>query len=100
MTTLSDEELRDEIERSRDTIRERLQVTPDWFSYPYGMWDPRVRERVRAAGYRGAVTLDHGLNTPATDPWAFRRINIPASISLPAFDAWSVGLTPTATAAR
>jgi peptidoglycan/xylan/chitin deacetylase (PgdA/CDA1 family) len=100
MTRLTDLELRDEIERSRDTIRERLRVTPQWFSYPYGMWDLRVRDRVRAAGYQGAVTLDRGLNTRTTDRWAFRRINIPASISLPAFDAWSVGLTPSASAAQ
>src|SRR5438046_540802 len=86
---LDDDDLRDEIEGSREIIREHLRVTPEWFSYPFGAWDSRVRDAVRHAGYRGAVTLDCGLNTRATDRWSLRRINIPASIPLPAFDAWS-----------
>jgi peptidoglycan/xylan/chitin deacetylase (PgdA/CDA1 family) len=100
LTQLADEELDREIHTSRSTIQERLGTTPQWFSYPYGMLDDRVKTRVRAAGYRGAVTLRRGLNTRSTDRCALRRINIPSSLSLPAFNAWSAGLTPSASAAH
>ena len=39
----------------------------------FGHWDARVRDAVRAAGYRGALTLDFGLNGEARDRWALRR---------------------------
>jgi len=100
LTQVPDAELGREMEESREEIHRRLGVKPDWFSYPFGMLDERVKDRVMAAGYRGAVTLQRGLNTSATDRWALRRINIPSSLSLHAFNAWSAGLTPSPTAAR
>jgi peptidoglycan/xylan/chitin deacetylase (PgdA/CDA1 family) len=100
LTQLTEAELAREINDSRETIQQRLGVRPEWFSYPFGMMDERVKARVQAAGYRGAVTLQRGLNTSATDRCALRRINIPSSISLPAFNAWCAGLTPSASAAR
>src|SRR5262245_36516375 len=42
LTQLTDEELLEEIETSRETIRSRLLVAPEWFSYPFGMWDRRI----------------------------------------------------------
>jgi peptidoglycan/xylan/chitin deacetylase (PgdA/CDA1 family) len=87
-------ELADEVSGSRATLQEQLRRTPEFFAYPYGVWDDRVRRAVRDAGYRAALTLDPGGNTPATDPWALRRTNVPAGIDDAAFDAWTAGLEP------
>ncbi len=92
LTALDDTELQREMARSREVIAERTGVLPAWFAYPYGLWNGRVREAVRRAGYRGAVTLDYGLVHAGADPWALRRVNVPASISLAAFEAWVSGL--------
>ena len=100
LTQLTDEELEREIEGSRETIAARMGCVPRWFSYPFGVWDERVRDRVEAAGYRGAVTLDSGLNTQDVNPWALRRVNIPSSLSLPAFNAWSAGILGNAALTR
>lgn len=94
LTLLSDAELEREIVTSRDVIRQRTGTAPDFFAYPYGRWDRRVRDQVKGAGYRGAVTLDYGLVTRAADAWALPRVNVPASISPAAFESWTAGLAP------
>lgn len=95
LTVLQPPELEREVAASRDAIRDQTGVSPEFFAYPYGLWNPGVREAVRSAGYHGAVTLDYGLNRRGADPYAVRRVNVPASISQPAFEAWVAGLRPT-----
>ena len=91
---LTNGQLQREVVTSRHVVQRESGVMPDFFAYPYGLWDERVRAAVRAAGYRAAVTLDPGLNRAGADPWALRRINIPASISDAAFHAYTAGLNP------
>lgn len=92
LTRLGDVELEREIAGCREMIRERTGVMPEFFAYPYGLWNARVRYAVRRAGYRAALTLDYGLANGGSDLWALRRVNVPASIQLPAFEAWVAGL--------
>ena len=94
LTTLDDAELARELVNGRALIEERAGVRPVAFSYPYGIWDLRVRDAVGRAGYRSAVTLDYGLNLAGIDPRELRRVNVPASISLPAFAGWTAGIRP------
>ncbi len=91
---LTDTELEREVIMSRQVIQRETGVAPAFFSYPYGMWDERVKAAVRAAGYRAAVTVDPGLNGVGADPWALRRVTIPANISAAAFRAYTAGLNP------
>jgi peptidoglycan/xylan/chitin deacetylase (PgdA/CDA1 family) len=91
LPTLSDSELEHEVVASRATLYRATGIEPEFFAYPYGLWDPRVRTRVLSAGYRAAFTLDDGRNGAHADPWSLRRINIPAGISGPAFEAWAAG---------
>jgi peptidoglycan/xylan/chitin deacetylase (PgdA/CDA1 family) len=94
LPTLTDEELQYEVAITRANVQRVTGLCPEFFSYPYGQWDPRVRAVVRSSGYRAAVTLDGGLNSSFADPWALRRINVPAGISTSAFQAWTAGLQP------
>jgi peptidoglycan/xylan/chitin deacetylase (PgdA/CDA1 family) len=94
VTKLGDADLSHELVDSGNMIEERTGVRPVAFSYPYGIWDIRVRDAVRRAGYRSAVTLDYGLNTSGINLCALRRINVPASISLRAFAGWTAGMRP------
>jgi hypothetical protein len=50
-----------------------------------------VRRVVEAAGYRAGFTLDYGLNGGAADPWALRRVNVPAGISERRLETWAGG---------
>jgi len=94
LTMLDDSDLGIEVATSSDIISHLTAVRPNFFSYPYGIWDGRVRDAVRRAGYRAAVTLDFGLNRLGTDACELRRINVPASISNPAFAGWAAGIRP------
>lgn len=92
LPTLADFALEDEVVASRATMQRATGLWPEFFAYPYGHWDPRVRARVHSAGYRGALTLDFGLNGASADQWALRRVNVPATISDTAFESWTAGL--------
>lgn len=89
---LTDDQLAREVVASREAIHQATGRRPQLFAYPYGHWDRRVLEHVRAAGYRAALTLDDGLNRRTADPWSLRRVNVPAGISDAAFEAWTAGL--------
>ena len=92
LTELDEPAIHYEVWLSREILARETGQRPDWFAYPYGIWDQRVREAVAAAGYRGALALDAGLNTASADPFTLHRVNVPASISLPALDAWVASL--------
>ena len=92
LPTLTEAQLEEEVVASRRAMHRATGVWPEFFAYPFGHWDPRVRARVLAAGYRAALTLDFGLNGAAADSWALRRVNVPAGISDAAFESWAAGL--------
>ena len=89
---LTDAELEYEIVACRTRVHRATGTRPQFFAYPYGRYDARVRAMVQAAGYRGSCTLEAGLNRTGVDPWSLRRINVPATISDAAFEAWTAGL--------
>ena len=92
MPRLDDVELEHEIVTSRSVIHRTTGIRPEFFAYPYGHHDARIRALVRKAGYRAALSLEPGLNSVPTDPWCLRRVNVPAGISDAAFEAWAAGL--------
>lgn len=95
LARLTDGELDGELVESRDRLERETGVRSNTFAYPYGLFDARVKRAVQESGYRLAVGLEPGLNTNAVDPWALRRVNVPASISDAAFEAWLAVLQPT-----
>ena len=92
LPTLDDSELDHEIIESRAIISDATGNWPEFFAYPYGHWNSHVRDRVRSAGYVAGLTLDTGLNQIPADPWALRRVNVPARISDAAFEVWASGI--------
>lgn len=92
LPSLSDAELANELLASREVVARHTGALPEFFAHPYGVWDHRVRNAVKAAGYRAAFTLDYGLVTADRDPWALPRVNVPATIGPAAFQTWIAGL--------
>ncbi len=92
LCALSEDELDEELGRSRREIHERAGVEPDALAYPYGLWDARVVRAAGGAGYRTGLTLEsRGLGTNA-ELLAAPRINVPAGIPLEALECWLAGL--------
>ncbi len=76
LTGLSRPEAESEIFKSAAAIEGRLGRRPEWFAYPRGKSNPGLAALVRAAGYRGAVTVRPGCNRPGADPYLLRRTEI------------------------
>ena len=69
LTTLDDATLREELERSRTEVEERLGRPCPTIAYPYGDYDERVVEAAGAAGYAAAGTLPARLHTERALAW-------------------------------
>jgi len=79
MTALSDEALAREATRSKEILEELYGIEVTAFAYPFGKYDERVMETVRAAGHKtgrsfsgkDAPTITRGnlLNMPVVSIW-------------------------------
>jgi peptidoglycan/xylan/chitin deacetylase (PgdA/CDA1 family) len=58
LTHCSPVDLREQLQRSRETIEERIGMPVDAISIPYGRWNPRVLEACAKSGYRRVYTSD------------------------------------------
>jgi len=74
------EEATREVCQSRDMIADQLGVPVPHFSYPNGRgaahMNDSVREIVRRAGFRSAVTSLPGCVEVGADPWTLKRVGI------------------------
>jgi peptidoglycan/xylan/chitin deacetylase (PgdA/CDA1 family) len=73
LTQISETAAREEISASRKKLEDLFGRPVRHFCYPYGDWNPAVRDLVIAAGYQTACTTEAGINTAADSPWALRR---------------------------
>jgi peptidoglycan/xylan/chitin deacetylase (PgdA/CDA1 family) len=81
-----------ELEHARAEIGAVLGAPPVELSYPYGIHNVEVVEAARQAGYTTGVTMRFGLATRDSNHLALPRINVPAGISMPAFECWAGGI--------
>jgi peptidoglycan/xylan/chitin deacetylase (PgdA/CDA1 family) len=72
LTSLSIEEAEQEVAGSKAQIEERTGQRVEFFAYPYGRWNPAVRDLVRRH-YRGACATAAGVVEPSADPLALPR---------------------------
>jgi peptidoglycan/xylan/chitin deacetylase (PgdA/CDA1 family) len=74
LPVLGDDELRRELQESRERLEDGLGVACRFLAYPYGEEDERVRAAARSSGYEGAFALP-GRQAPA-DVYAVPRVGI------------------------
>ena len=67
-------EAREEIFGSKARLEDLFGHPVRHFCYPYGDWNPAVRDLVYEAGFVTACTTDPGLNRPGGDPFRLRRL--------------------------
>jgi len=65
-----------EIRDSKYCIEDRLGIPVDFFAYPYGRFDQRIRNLVQDSGYQAACSTQAGFNGHQVDPFALRRLDI------------------------
>lgn len=76
LTRLPDVELSREVAGSRDTLERLVGAPVTSFCYPFGDFDDRVVEAVRAAGYRAATVIRGGISRDSSDPFRLKRISV------------------------
>ena len=74
LTTVDASMLRNEVEDSRNELQQRLGTAPDLFAYPYGAWDARAADAVKAAGYRAARAYPYGPWNSLASLYALRSV--------------------------
>jgi peptidoglycan/xylan/chitin deacetylase (PgdA/CDA1 family) len=74
-----------EIRDSKRSIEDRLGISVEYFAYPYGRFDRRIRELVRESGYQAACSTQAGFNGVQVDRFALRRLDIFGTDRIPTF---------------
>ncbi len=74
LTRISPARAREEVFAGKKLLEDRFAVAIRHFCYPYGDWNPAVRDLVQAAGYETACTTEFGVNTAATPAFELNRI--------------------------
>jgi peptidoglycan/xylan/chitin deacetylase (PgdA/CDA1 family) len=74
LTRISPARAREEVLGSKKLLEDKFGVAVRHFCYPYGDWNPAVRDLVVEAGYATACTTEFGVNTGATPAFELRRI--------------------------
>lgn len=85
LATADDAAAWEQISGSRQLLESRLDSPIKTFCYPYGRKTASVQAMVARAGYTVACSTEKGANTPATDPFALKRINVRSDSYLPIF---------------
>lgn len=78
LTTLTDEEVREELTRSKDKLLEQGAVDPSFipFCYPNGNFNDAIAGIVAEAGYSLAVTTREGWVAPDSDSYSLKRVAV------------------------
>ncbi len=85
LTQIPAHNARESIERSKSDIEKLTGKPVDFFCFPYGEFNPEVRNLVEQAGYKAAVSTRKAANIPGADLFALNRVNIRRDTSLPIF---------------
>ena len=76
LTTLSSEELSNELAGARRDLEDLLGRPVPYLAYPYGRYDSRVLEATRDSGYTAAFSVQPGFNRRDVDPYRIRRLDV------------------------
>ena len=78
--------LKHELVDSKNTLEQKLGIKIETLAYPYGVFNPKVLQLAKAAGYRNAFTIgtrpiDY-IGAKPTDMWTIPRIMVNRGDSL------------------
>jgi peptidoglycan/xylan/chitin deacetylase (PgdA/CDA1 family) len=76
LTTLTSEQVMNELNQSRDEIARQLGKVPTYFAYPTGTYNTGIEDMVRKAGYKAAFTIEYGQVGSDSDLYLLQRIPI------------------------
>ena len=87
LTTVTTTELRAELTQSREAIQTQLGRAPLVLAYPFGLYDQRVIDATRAAGYLMAVTTHQSRTLTPGSAYSWPRVHVGGMESMKGFEA-------------
>lgn len=78
----------EQIAGSKETIEKEIGVPVEYFCYPTGGFNERVKEIVKEAGYKGACTTNRGFTRFNSDVYEIKRIKVTNSDMAKPFSFW------------
>ena len=94
--TLTDEEIEKEVIDSKKTLEKKLGFKINYFAYPKGIYNSKIIEAVKKAGYKGSFAVSPGCISKSSDKWSLPRtivdkshsdLDFPAAYSVTTFSA-------------
>lgn len=85
LPTMNRTDLRTQLVKSKATLEKELGITVKDLAYPFGLYDERVIQEAKAAGYLAAYTVNLGSNHPGADPYTLSRYMVTAGTGNNAF---------------
>lgn len=79
----------EEIYGSKKIIEEKIGMPVDYFCYPSGSFNERIKELVAQAGYKGACTTNRGFIKYNRDAYELKRIKVTNSDMHKPFSFWA-----------
>src|SRR5690606_6244937 len=76
LAKLSGDEVKRELEQSRDELAAITGSAPRWLCYPYGSFSPQVADIAREAGYAGALSTIRDNRPKASQRYWLPRVMI------------------------
>jgi peptidoglycan/xylan/chitin deacetylase (PgdA/CDA1 family) len=80
-TTLSGDELADEMIGSKDIIEQRLNMMVSYFCWPYGSYNETSIKSAKDAEFEALFTTDDGVTEQGSDPFRIKRIDVRNDLS-------------------
>lgn len=78
----------EQIAGSKKAIEQEIRAPAEYFCYPVGGFNERVKEIVKEAGYKGACTTNRGFARFNSDVYEIKRIKVTNSDMTKPFSFW------------
>lgn len=82
LSRLTEKEIKYELETSKEVLERQLRTKVDFFCYPYGDFDDRVKTLAKETGYKGALAIFNGVSLSQEDLYAIPRVGISSRLPL------------------
>lgn len=76
LTTLSPDQMADEMRKSKEQIEDKLGAPVDHMAYPYGCYNRTVEEVARSVGFTSGFTIRPGINKRGAHPFSLKRSGV------------------------
>lgn len=73
MTHMSNEEIKKDFDKGMELIKKHLEITPKYFSYPYGEYSQRVKEFTKSYGFEAIINQNMGAIASFSDVYDLDR---------------------------